>query len=34
MGSDLATKDSFGHAQLGGIASILANIVKEKTEQR
>ncbi|CDG35025.1 6-phosphofructokinase [Acetivibrio thermocellus BC1] len=31
-GSDLAkTKDSFGHAQLGGLASTLANIVKEKT---
>ena len=31
-GSDLAkSKDSFGHAQLGGLASTLANIVKEKT---
>ncbi|MFZ5990109.1 MAG: 6-phosphofructokinase [Bacillota bacterium] len=31
-GSDLAkTKDSFGHAQLGGLASTLANIVKQKT---
>jgi ATP-dependent phosphofructokinase / diphosphate-dependent phosphofructokinase len=31
-GSDLAkTKDSFGHAQLGGLASVLANIVKQKT---
>jgi 6-phosphofructokinase 1 len=30
MGSDLA-KDSFGHAQLGGTASILANIVKKET---
>ncbi len=26
-----AARDSFGHAQLGGVASILANIVKEKT---
>ncbi|HBR30947.1 MAG TPA: 6-phosphofructokinase, partial [Clostridiales bacterium] len=25
------TKDSFGHAQLGGLASFLANYVKEKT---
>ncbi|QNU67906.1 6-phosphofructokinase [Ruminiclostridium herbifermentans] len=31
-GSDLAKqKDSFGHAQLGGLAATLANIVKEKT---
>lgn len=31
-GADLAqTKDSFGHAQLGGLASYLANVVKEKT---
>lgn len=31
-GSDLAsTKDAFGHAQMGGLASTLANIVKEKT---
>ncbi|AUS97797.1 6-phosphofructokinase [Clostridium thermosuccinogenes] len=31
-GSDLAkTKDAFGHAQLGGLASTLANILKEKT---
>jgi len=31
-GSDLAkTKDSFGHAQLGGLAATLANIVKQKT---
>ncbi|NLP13679.1 MAG: 6-phosphofructokinase [Clostridium sp.] len=31
-GSDMAkTKDSFGHAQLGGLAATLANIVKEKT---
>lgn len=31
-GADLAqTKDSFGHAQLGGLASFLANYVKEKT---
>lgn len=31
-GSDLAkSKDSFGHAQLGGLASVLANIVKQKT---
>ncbi len=31
-GSDLAaTRDSFGHAQLGGLAATLANIVKEKT---
>jgi len=31
-GSDLAkTKDSFGHAQLGGLAATLAAIVKEKT---
>lgn len=31
-GSDMAkTKDSFGHAQLGGLATTLANIVKEKT---
>jgi 6-phosphofructokinase 1 len=31
-GSDLSqSKDSFGHAQLGGLASYLANVVKEKT---
>lgn len=31
-GSDLAkNKDAFGHAQLGGLASTLANILKEKT---
>jgi len=31
-GSDLAkSKDAFGHAQLGGLANTLANIVKEKT---
>jgi 6-phosphofructokinase len=31
-GSDTAkTKDSFGHAQLGGLAYTLANIAKEKT---
>ena len=31
-GSDLSkTKDSFGHAQLGGLASYLANVIKEKT---
>ena len=31
-GSDLAkTKDAFGHAQLGGLAATLANILKEKT---
>jgi 6-phosphofructokinase 1 len=31
-GSDLAkTKDAFGHAQLGGLAYTLANILKEKT---
>ena len=31
-GSSLAaTKDAFGHAQMGGLASTLANIVKEKT---
>jgi len=31
-GSDLAkTKDAFGHAQLGGLASTLANILKERT---
>ncbi|MGN1074668.1 MAG: 6-phosphofructokinase [Eubacteriales bacterium] len=31
-GSDLAqTKDSFGHAQLGGLASFLANVVKKET---
>lgn len=31
-GSSLAqTKDSFGHAQLGGLAATLANIIKEKT---
>lgn len=29
MGANLS-KDSFGHSQLGGVASILANIVKEK----
>ena len=30
-GSDLAkTKDSFGHAQLGGTGAVLANILKEK----
>ena len=26
-----AARDSFGHAQLGGVASILANLLKEKT---
>lgn len=26
-----AARDSFGHAQLGGVASILANLVKQKT---
>lgn len=26
-----AARDSFGHAQLGGVASILANLIKEKT---
>ena len=31
-GSDLAkTKDSFGHAQLGGLAATLADIAKQKT---
>jgi len=31
-GSDLAqSKDAFGHAQLGGLASTLANIIKHKT---
>jgi ATP-dependent phosphofructokinase / diphosphate-dependent phosphofructokinase len=31
-GTDLAqTKDSFGHAQLGGLAATLANFVKQKT---
>ena len=31
-GSDLAqSKDAFGHAQLGGLASTLANILKNKT---
>ena len=31
-GTDMAkTKDSFGHAQLGGLAATLANIVKQKT---
>lgn len=31
-GSDLVkSKDAFGHAQLGGLASTLANIIKEKT---
>ncbi|MGI6669008.1 MAG: 6-phosphofructokinase [Acetivibrionales bacterium] len=31
-GSDLAkSKDAFGHAQLGGLASTLANILKEKS---
>ncbi|MGE5614094.1 MAG: 6-phosphofructokinase [Bacillota bacterium] len=31
-GSDLAkSKDAFGHAQLGGLASTLANILKERT---
>ncbi|HOV27150.1 MAG TPA: 6-phosphofructokinase [Pseudobacteroides sp.] len=33
MGASLA-KDSFGHAQLGGTASILANIVKEKIAKK
>ena len=33
MGSNLS-KDSFGHAQLGGTASILANIVKEKIAKK
>ncbi len=33
MGANLA-KDSFGHAQLGGTASILANIVKEKIAKK
>ena len=27
-----AATDGFGHAQLGGLAALLANIVKEKTE--
>ena len=26
-----AARDSFGHAQLGGVAAILANVIKEKT---
>ena len=26
-----AARDSFGHAQLGGVASILANLIKQKT---
>ena len=26
-----AARDSFGHAQLGGVASMLANLIKEKT---
>jgi ATP-dependent phosphofructokinase / diphosphate-dependent phosphofructokinase len=31
-GSDLAyNKDAFGHSQLGGLASVLSNIIKEKT---
>lgn len=31
-GSDMAqSKDAFGHAQLGGLAATLANIVKQKT---
>ncbi|MCX7922164.1 MAG: 6-phosphofructokinase [Clostridia bacterium] len=30
LGADLG-KDAFGHAQLGGTASVLANIVKQKT---
>lgn len=31
-GSDLAkSKDAFGHAQLGGLAATLANIIKQKT---
>lgn len=30
MNSSSLSKDSFGHAQLGGTASILANLVKEK----
>lgn len=31
-GTDLAqTKDSFGHAQLGGLAAFLANYIKEQT---
>ncbi len=31
-GSDLASqKDAFGHAQMGGLASTLANIVKQRT---
>ncbi len=33
MGSSLS-KDSFGHAQLGGTASILANIVKSKIAKK
>lgn len=33
MGANLS-KDSFGHAQLGGTASILANIVKEKIAKK
>jgi 6-phosphofructokinase 1 len=33
MGDNLA-KDSFGHAQLGGTASILANIVKSKIAKK
>lgn len=31
-GSDLAqTKDAFGHSQLGGLANVLSNLVKQKT---
>ncbi len=34
-GSDLAqSKDAFGHAQLGGLAVTLANILKEKTRAK
>ena len=33
MGAELS-KDSFGHAQLGGAASILANAVKEKLDTK
>jgi len=30
-GQEMGAKDSFGHSQLGGLASVLANIVKKET---
>ena len=33
-GADLAYKDSFGHVQLGGLASTLVNILREKIDTK